>query len=124
MTHTPKPVMNPDTRTHDGPEVEITGTGEAMAALLAAGIGSFAIGLVVLLNAAGVWSAPTLYGPAGGVSGRVAIGVVVWLIAWVALHTAWKDRRAPAPGVVYSLTILLIALGIIATFPPLWELFG
>src|SRR5690606_26121852 len=68
--------------------------GAAMAAYLAAGIGAFALGLIAFLNAIGLIGAPTLYAPAGGVTGRTALGVVVWLIAWAILHARWKDRDA------------------------------
>ena len=56
--------------------------GAAMAAALAAGIGAFAMGLFVLLNEAGLFAAPALYGPAGGVTGRTTFATVVWLGAW------------------------------------------
>ena len=93
-----------------------------MAAVLAAGIGSFAMGAVVLLNEAGLFAAPTLYGPAGGVSGRTTIAVVVWLVAWAVLHARWKDRDA-AGGQVLTATHVLVALGLIGTWPPVWALF-
>jgi hypothetical protein len=56
--------------------------GSAMAALLGGGIGAFAMGAVVLLNEAGIFAAPTLYAPAGGVSGRTTLATIVWLMAW------------------------------------------
>lgn len=39
----------------------------ALAAYLAAGIGAFAMGLFVILSEADVFTAPSLYAPAGGV---------------------------------------------------------
>jgi hypothetical protein len=95
--------------------------GAAMAAVLGAGIGSFAIGVFVLLNEAGLFRAPTLYGPAGGVSGRTAFGTIVWLLAWGVLHAPWKPPEV-APGPVLTRTIVLVALALIATFPPVWGL--
>ena len=95
--------------------------GAAMAAFLAAGIGAFAMGLIVLLNEAGIFAAPALYGPAGGVTGRTTFAVLVWLIGWGLLHSLWKTREMASRG-VYALTRLLIALGVLATFPPLWRL--
>lgn len=96
-------------------------TGAAMAAFVAAGIGAFAMGVVVLLNEAGIFSAPTLYGPAGGVSGRTTLAVVVWLAAWLLLHFRWHGRDV-SPAKALAVTLLLTAFGLLATFPPLWAL--
>ena len=95
--------------------------GSAMAAFLGAGIGAFAMGAVVLLNEAGIFAAPTLYAPAGGVSGRTTLATVVWLMAWVVLHNRWKAREI-ATGRVGAVTLILIALGVLGTFPPVWGL--
>ncbi|MEO8077105.1 MAG: hypothetical protein ABI818_12300 [Acidobacteriota bacterium] len=95
--------------------------GSAMAALLGGGIGAFAMGAVVLLNEAGIFAAPALYAPAGGLSGRTTLATIVWLIAWAVLHNRWKAREI-APGRVGAATLLLIALGVLGTFPPVWAL--
>lgn len=97
--------------------------GPAMAAVLAAAIGTFALGVFVLLNEAGVFSAPTLYGPAGGVSGRTTFAVIVWLAAWAVLHVRWRMREIE-PKQVRTMLFVLIGLALGATFPPLWSLFG
>jgi hypothetical protein len=94
-----------------------------MAATLAAGVGAFAMGLVVLLAEAGIFSAPALYRPAGGVSGRTTLAVVAWLIAWAIAYVAWKDRDVSARAVL-AVTLVLVGLGLIMTFPPVWGLFG
>jgi hypothetical protein len=96
--------------------------GSAMASFLGAGIGAFAMGVVVLLNEAGLFAAPALYAPAGGVSGRTTLATVAWLIAWGVLHTRWRRREIP-PRRVYLLTSFLTGIGILATFPPTWALF-
>jgi hypothetical protein len=49
--------------------------------MLAAGIGAVAMGFFVILNEAGVFAAPALYGPAGGVTGRTTFATLVWLAA-------------------------------------------
>jgi hypothetical protein len=94
-----------------------------MAAILSAGIGAFAVGLIVILNEAGLFAAPALYGPAGGVSGRTTIAAVIWLAAWLILHTRWKSRHVE-PRPINITTLLLIIGGITLTFPPVWGLFG
>jgi hypothetical protein len=93
--------------------------GGALAAFLAAGIGAFAMGLIVVLSEMGIFAPPTLYGPAGGVSGRTTLAVVLWLIAWAVLHAMWKDRDIES-GRVAVATMVLIALGVLGTFPPFW----
>ena len=95
--------------------------GAALAAFLAAGIGAFAMGIVVILNEAGLFSAPALYPPAGGVSGRTTFAALIWLIGWVVLHTRWKGRQLEA-GRVRATTLILISLGVLLTFPPVWKL--
>jgi hypothetical protein len=102
---------------------EVTTTnGAALAAYLGAGIGAFAMGLFVVLNEAGIFAAPALYGPAGGVTGRTAFAVVTWLVAWAVLHQRWKNREV-ATGRIHALTLSLILLGIVLTFPPVWSVF-
>ena len=95
--------------------------GSAVAAVLAAAIGSMAMGAVVILNEAGVFAAPTLYEPAGGVTGRTALATLIWLVAWGVLHARWKSRDVRSRS-AYALSIVLIVLGILGTFPPVWEL--
>ena len=97
--------------------------GPALAAMLAAGIGAFAIGFFVILNEAGVFAAPALYGPAGGVSGRTTLAAASWLIAWAALHRHWKDREIAARP-VFLAALLLIVLGLVLSFPPVWQIVG
>lgn len=100
---------------------EAPATGAVHAAFLAAGIGSFAMGFITVLHEAGVYSAPTIYGPAGGVSGRTTFAVAAWLIAWAVLHRLWRRRpiRGAVPGVACA---LLVLAGLLCTFPPLWQL--
>lgn len=95
--------------------------GAAMASALAAGVGAFTMGLVVVLNEAGLFAAPALYGPAGGVTGRTTIATLVWLAVWGALHARWRVREL-APGPILALTLVLVVVGALGTFPPLWSL--
>jgi hypothetical protein len=95
--------------------------GASHAAFLAAAIGSLAMGILVILNESGLFAAPTLYGPAGGVSGRTALAVATWLLAWGVLHQRWKGREITSRRLP-ALTLVLIAVGILLCFPPLWTL--
>jgi hypothetical protein len=95
--------------------------GAALASFLAAGIGAFAMGLLVILNEAGLFAAPALYEPAGGVSGRTTFAAVIWLLGWAVLHSRWKSRQIE-PRRVYAVTLGLIGLGLLLCFPPVWKL--
>jgi hypothetical protein len=99
----------------------VTPNGAAMAAVLSSGVGSAALGIFVLLNEEKLFAAPTLYGPAGGVTGRTTFAVIAWLLAWGVLHARWRSRDVP-PGPVFAVTVLLVVLGILGTFPPVWGL--
>ena len=114
--------MNATTTAHaTGSDAIVTTNGTSMAAILAAGIGAFAMGLVVILNEIGLVTIPALYAPAGGVSGRTTAAAIVWLGAWAVLHRRWK-REQIAPGRVTAATLTLIVLGLVFTFPPVWGL--
>ena len=93
--------------------------GAAMAAVLGASIGSCAMGAIVLVNEAGLFAAPALYGPAGGVTGRTTLATVVWLLTWGGLHARWQSRDVP-PQPVFTWAIVLIVVALLGTFPPVW----
>lgn len=100
-------------RAHNGP---------AMAAVLAAGIGSAVLGLAVLIGAAGLYSWPAIYGPAGGLSTRSTVAVVAWVMVWGVLNKRWEGRDVAA-GRVLTWSLALVAFAVLATFPPVWEMF-
>lgn len=96
--------------------------GAAMAAFLAAGIGSFMLGLLVILHEIGIFTVPTLYEPAGGVSGRTTAAAVIWLIVWAVLHNRWRNRQIESRR-IHNMTLVLIVVGLLLAFPPVWHLF-
>ena len=100
---------------------EEAANGGGMAAFVGGSIGAFAMGVVVILDEAGIFAAPTLYGPAGGVSGRTTLATIAWLVGWAVLHHRWKGREI-ASRRIYPVALILIGLGIVATFPPVWRL--
>jgi hypothetical protein len=113
---------SPSTRHDVAPRRDATANGPALAAILAAGVGAFAMGFFVIANEAGILAAPAVYAPAGSVSGRTTGAAAVWLIAWGLLHNRWKHRQLE-PQRVFGVTLALIAAGILGTFPPVWSLF-
>jgi len=99
--------------------------GPACAAVLAAGIGSFALGVLVTLNEASAKISGMLnvYGPVGPLSGKTGVAVLVWLVAWAVLAGAWKDRQVDF-GKVWGAALALVILGLLGTFPLVFDLFG
>lgn len=107
--------------TSSEPPAVTTSNGAALAAFLAAGIGAFTLGLVVILNEAGAFAVPAVYAPAGGVSGRTTIAVIVWLLSWALLHRRWSGREIEGQR-IHALTLILTALGVVLNLPLIWKL--
>lgn len=99
--------------------------GRAMAAILAAGLGCFALGLMTTGAeiSANLKTTLNLYNPVGPLSGKTTIAVLVYFVSWIALYFLWRDRDVNAERVI-RWTGVLIALGFLLTFPPFFALFG
>ncbi len=99
--------------------------GPAAAAILASGIGSLALALFTCLTQALAPLNRTLsfYDPAGSLSGETTLAVVAWLAAWAFLYRLWNREQVDF-GKVFVATLILIALGLLGTFPPFFQVFG
>ncbi len=97
----------------------------AAAALLAGGIGATALGLLTVLAEASVpiKDALRFYGPAGPLSGKTTMAVIVWLVSWAILRGVWNKKEVDF-GKVAGVAFILLALGLIGTFPPFFLLFA
>jgi len=100
-------------------------TGAGAAAVLAASIGVLTIGLMTSLAAASakINTALAWKSAVGALSGKTGVGVIVWLAAWIVLHSLWKDRNVNF-GRAFEWAVALIVLGFLLTFPPVFEAFG
>ncbi|MEO8502127.1 MAG: hypothetical protein ABI565_14500 [Vicinamibacteria bacterium] len=111
--------------------VETKPNGPVAAAFLAAGIGSLTLGLLVVLNELGGSISDFLkfdknFGLGSGVgplSGKVAITVLVYLVSWLILGLAWRGKEVSFNR-VFSIALILVALGFLLTFPPVFDLFA
>ncbi len=94
-----------------------------MAALVAAGIGSFALGLFVVLSEAvpAVKAFMNFYNPVGPLAGKSTYAVAAYVISWGVLAYVWKGKEVNFPK-AYTATLILIALGLIGTFPLVFEI--
>jgi hypothetical protein len=97
--------------------------GPAAAAILAAGIGCFAVGLLALAGDAfsGIANFFTFYRPTGALSGVTTSAIVVWLLSWFALSHQWGTKSV-ALGRVILISSVLLALSLMLTFPPFMDL--
>jgi hypothetical protein len=97
--------------------------GPSAAAILAAGIGLAVTGIVsALAEAIAAWSAMLVWSkPVGALSGKTAIGIAAWLASWLILGLLWKDRQVSLRPVLIGSAVLLAA-GVLLTFPPVFEL--
>jgi hypothetical protein len=99
--------------------------GAAWAALLAAGIGCAAFGVLTVLSECipAVSKALLWYVPSGSLSGVAIASIAIWLVAWAILAMSWKDRSVRKERRLMVLSLLLVLLGILLTFPPFYGLF-
>jgi hypothetical protein len=99
--------------------------GPIAAALLSAGIGCASLGMLVVLAEASddVSDLVSFYDPAGPLSGKTTIATLVWLAAWALLHGQLRERKIDVERAV-RWTWILLAVGLLGTFPPFFQLFA
>lgn len=114
------------TATDEKSTAEASPDGPIWAGVLAAGIGCAALGALVDASEASkaVSKALNFYTPTGDLSGKTIIAIVIWLGAWAVLHGMWRKRNIRSRGAVLTVALILIAFGVIAIFPPFFELFA
>jgi hypothetical protein len=88
------------------------------AAMLAAGIGCFFVGLMTDLSEANkaIEGILTFSKPVGALSGKTLIAILFWVVSWAILASKWKNQDVNFEK-VYKATIILVALGVLMTFP-------
>lgn len=93
--------------------------GAGAAAILAAGIGCAALGVLALLGDAfnGIKNFLNFYNPTGPLSGVTTVTIIVWLAAWFVMAKKW-DGRDVALSRVSTVAFVLLAVGLFLTFPP------
>jgi len=98
--------------------------GPGGAAILAAGIGSAAVGIVTLAAevSEAIHDLLNFYGPVGPLSGKTTVAIIIWLVAWYILSSMWRTKTV-AMRQVNLAAFLLLAVGLLLTFPPVWGLF-
>lgn len=99
-------------------------TGPAAAALVSSGIGVLTIGLMTTgaVISEGLGNVLNWWNPAGPLAGKTGVGVILWLVSWFVLNSLWKDKDSDLSK-AFTVTLVLIGLGLILTFPPVFEAF-
>ena len=115
--------MNPSNHVVSSPGTSALTNGSGAAAILAAGVGSFA--LVVLAFAgdksAAIKSSLVFYKPTGPLSGVTTAAILIWLCIWGFLEWRWQNRTVPA-GRTNAIALVLLSLSLLLTFPPIVDL--
>ena|SRR5579875_1331880 len=98
--------------------------GPVAAAVVAAGVGSFAVGLLgVIADVSPVFRKLMIfYRPTGPLSGVTTCALSVWVVAWFLLDRRWKNASVRL-GRTNVLAFVLLGLGLLLTFPPFAALF-
>jgi len=98
--------------------------GSGAAALLAAGIGCFALAVLAVAGDASPFLKCLLifYRPTGPLSGVTTVTLLVWLACWAILEQCWR-KRTVALGRVSTIALALLGMSLLLTFPPIADLF-
>jgi hypothetical protein len=99
--------------------------GPISAAIIAGGIGALALGVVTALAEASTRVADGLEWSkrVGPLSGKTIVAVIVWLVAWGVLHLVYRNRPLETRRALF-VALVLIALGVLGTFPKFFQLFA
>jgi hypothetical protein len=109
-------------------DVEERPDGPAAAAMLAAGIGMFTLGLLTILSEASTglhdwlesWEFDQGVGP---LAGKTTLSVIVWALSWIVLAIGLRGRDVNLKT-WFWVALVLGVLGAIGTFPPVFEAFA
>jgi hypothetical protein len=97
--------------------------GSGAAAMLAAAIGSFVLAIIAFAGdkSVSIKNSLNFYKPTGPLSGVTTVAIVVWFLAWGFLEWRW-GKRAVAMSRINRVSLALLALSILLTFPPIVDL--
>ena len=97
--------------------------GPGAAAVLAAGVGSLALGVFAFAGDAwpAIGNAFNIWNPSGPLSGVTTATIAVWLLTWYLLGRRWATRSVDLHWVAVA-ALAMLAGGLLLTFPPLADL--
>ncbi|MBL8116537.1 MAG: hypothetical protein JNJ78_03335 [Anaerolineae bacterium] len=106
--------------------VEVSAADRAMgASMIASGIGSLVLGIAIVLAEvnADIKTFLTWNTGVGALSGKTGVSIIAFVISWVVLHYAFQ-RKAISLTTSFVVTLVLVVLGLLLTFPPVFMSFG
>ena len=98
--------------------------GSGAAAVLSAGVGSFAVAFFTIAADKSVHlkNLFVFYKPTGPLSGVTTAAILLWLTAWATLEWRWRNRTV-ALARINIIAYVLLGLSLLLTFPPVADLF-
>ena len=98
--------------------------GSGAAAILSAGIGSFAVAIFAIAadKYTLVKNLFVFYKPTGALSGETTVTILLWLAAWAILDWRWRKRTVSLRR-INVFVLGLLGLSLLLTFPLIGDLF-
>jgi hypothetical protein len=102
----------------------VTPNGSGAAAILSAGIGSFAVAFFAIAADKSVFvkSLFVFYKPTGALSGETTAAILLWIAAWAILDWRWRKKTVSLRR-INAIALALLGLSLLLTFPPVGDLF-
>jgi hypothetical protein len=99
--------------------------GPIAAAILAGGVGCFALGVLTTLAEASTSIKDWLnwQDRVGPLAGKTGMAVIIWLVAWGALHAVYRDKPFETRRAL-TIALVLVGLGAVGTFPTFFQAFA
>jgi len=99
--------------------------GVAAAALVAAGVGAFVLGVMTTFNeiSSGLNDFLRFNDRVGPLSGKTIIAAIGYFASLIVLSLVWRGRQLNLKPILWTAGVLLV-LGFIGTFPTFFELFA
>ena len=99
--------------------------GPVTAAIIAAGVGALALGILTTLAEAneGIKEFLRLYEPVGPLSGKTTGAVLIWLVTWAVLHLMDRAQAIESRKALW-VSLVLVGLGVLGTFPLFFQAFA
>lgn len=107
-------------------ESQVNAADQAMgASMIASGIGSLVLGIAIVLAevSPGFKTFATWNSGVGPLSGKTGLSMIAFAFSWVVLHYAFRNRSITLTT-SFMWTIVLVVLGLLLSFPPVFMSLG